>query len=241
MKVTTYTLIRTLDDEKVHVTVNWRGEIMVEFGTNAFHFSPKNAVKVWRFLTGQSDGGEVEYVRHGIVDKTGSVIESYSENGKPPEWRLQFTDDYIAVLDEDDAMALAWAIESAVANALNGAYDAAGGRQVKQYNPEYVWVLACRRILTADFAGEGCEQIGGHEQVFLSEESAREGLREFMRPLVNEAHEESHWDAVGRNVDDILDGIASSEQKHGECCYRWSYYGTKQSFEVTLCKRMVLK
>ena len=67
-------------------------------------------------------------------------------------------------------------------------------------------------------------------------------MREFMRPLVNEAHPDDSLDGAEKNVDDILDGIIGEVQHLGSSvwtkdCYR--YNGSTQSFTVKLENRMV--
>ena len=103
---------------------------------------------------------------------------------------------------------------------------------------QYVYVLSSRTVLTGGAAADGCELIGGVEEVYSSEEKARDALREFMRPLVNEANSETHWGNAEENVDDVLDAIIRDEVivviGEGLPVYCFRYDGDKQSFEVCI-------
>lgn len=93
-----------------------------------------------------------------------------------------------------------------------------------------VWVLASNRLLrTYSEKRLGTGDIGGIGRAYLSKESALDDLREFLRPLVNEAHDEDVWNSSGRTVDDVLDEVIAAGT--GDT---WSYNGTEQSFIVTL-------
>jgi len=93
-----------------------------------------------------------------------------------------------------------------------------------------VWVLASNRLLrTHSEKRLGTDDIGGVGRAYLSKESALDDLREFLRPLVNEAHDEDVWRTAKRTVDDVLDEIITAGTDD-----TWSYNGTEQSFVVTL-------
>ena len=93
-----------------------------------------------------------------------------------------------------------------------------------------VWVLASNRLLrTHSEKRLGTGDIGGIGRAYLSKESALDDLREFLRPLVNEAHDEDVWRTAKRTVDDVLDEVIAAGTDD-----TWSYNGTEQSFVVTL-------
>lgn len=93
-----------------------------------------------------------------------------------------------------------------------------------------VWVLASNRLLrTHSEKRLGTDDIGGIGRAYLSKESALDDLREFLRPLVNEAHDEDVWRTATRTVDDVLDEVIATGTDD-----TWSYNGTEQSFVVTL-------
>lgn len=93
-----------------------------------------------------------------------------------------------------------------------------------------VWVLASNRLLrTHSEKRLGTGDIGGIGRAYLSRESALDDLREFLRPLVNDAHGEDVWRTSTRTVDDVLDEVIAAGT--GDT---WFYDGTKQSFVVTL-------
>lgn len=143
-------------------------------------------------------------------------------------WNIRYQD-LSFCLDIDEATALSWAIRGCVAHSFSSEPTPVRDKG-RVLNPQYVYVLSSRRVLTGDAAADGCDLIGGSDEVFWTEEKARDRLREFMRPLVNESEPESHWD-YGTNVDDVLDRII----ERGQCrCY--SYDGGKQSFEVRIAK-----
>ena len=91
-------------------------------------------------------------------------------------------------------------------------------------------------MLTGDCAENGVDQLGGCEQVYLTEEAARDAVREFMRPLVNDSFGESYWEA--RTVDDELDDIMAATDANKTNV--WILDGQKQAFEVELTEREVL-
>ena len=93
-----------------------------------------------------------------------------------------------------------------------------------------VWVLASNRLLrTHSEKRLGTGDIGGIGRAYLSKESALDDLREFLRPLVNEAHGEDVWRTAKHTVDDVLDEVIATGTDD-----TWSYNGTEQSFVVTL-------
>lgn len=93
-----------------------------------------------------------------------------------------------------------------------------------------VWVLASNRLLrTYSEKRLGTGDIGGIGRAYLSKESALDDVREFLRPLVNEAHDEDVWRTSTRTVDDVLDEIITVGAND-----TWTYNGTEQSFIVTL-------
>ena len=93
-----------------------------------------------------------------------------------------------------------------------------------------VWVLASNRLMRV-YSKErlGTGDIGGIGRAYLSKESALDDLREFLRPLVNEAHGEDVWRTAKRTVDDVLDEVIAAGTDD-----TWAYNGTEQSFVVTL-------
>ena len=235
MTVNTETLSKSANQEDMKVGGSWTGEIKLSFGDCAFYFSPKDAVEVWRVMKGEKEDALVRYNRNGLIGRAGCAHVWYKEGDGKFLWRIRFEDDFCVVLDANEALALSWAIEGQVSMEIWGVRNSA----IADNAPDCVWVLSCRRLLSGDCAETvDSERIGGHEEVFLSKDSAMENLREFIRPLVNDAYSDSFWDNSGRNVDDVLDDITS------ECFVvsgsaSWRHDGQTQSFEVVLSRREV--
>ena len=233
MKVNVKSTSVCMDSEKVGVKEHWTGEISVAFGDQAFFFSPKNAVTLWRILVGEKDFDKIPYKRHGIIETSKEVFVWY--DGDTEEWTLRFADDYFVVLDADEALALAWSLKKCVADALLAGDDdkVAYYYSCKTTPLQHVFVLSSKIVLTGDCAVEQeSERLGGGERVFLEESSARDAARDYIRELVNESYSESYWDNADRNVDDVIDEIMSAGR---EGC--WTHDGQTGSFEVKICRR----
>lgn len=231
------------DDSRIDITTSVRfGSIVITGvstdGNGDFDVivSPAGAVELWRCLTGEKDNVSARI--NGTWDP---LFLAYYDDSKT--WAMFTARDrghVLAKLDANEAYALAWALKRCVEDALF--QQEADGFQfafTETKTRTSVWVLSCRRILTGDCAEtNGSEMIGGYEEVYLSRTSATENVREFIRPLVNEAYSESYWDNCERDVDDILDEIMD------KCCELsgntyWRHDGQTQSFEVKLAEREV--
>jgi len=235
MKVNVESTSMRMDSEKMSVNKHWTGEISVAFGDKAFFFSPKNAVTLWRMLVGEKNFDKIPYKKYELMETSKEVFVWYE--GDTEEWRLRFADDYCVVLDADEALALSWAIKVGVARDIYGSEP----RAVQAAEPKEVWVLSCRRLIVDRDAVKDSDRLGGYEEVFLSKEKACDAVREFMRPLVNEAYPESFWTngLTGKTVDDILDEIFEEHPAEGsftDFTY-WTHDGMAESFEVKICKR----
>ena len=192
-------------------------------------FHPGEAVKLWRCMMGECDYAS-------LTDPQGRKYKMWCHVhphlGEVWEFREDLGEEFFC-FDADQALAFAWALVRCCGESLC-TRDPAAKKQAS--GPTYVWVLASRRIFTGDCAENGREQLGGTERVFATKAAALDALREFLRPLVNDCHSESHWeeleDSAHRDVDDVLDDILD-EGGHPDA---WMYDGTKQSFEVTLAR-----
>ena len=239
MKVRMETADNVVETREMKVVSSWRGDVAIELGEKIFSFLPGHAVEIWRVILGAKKDAEVPYVRHGLVDSNG-VARIWYEVTDGYKWNLGLSDGTRVVMDENEACALAWALKRCVEDTMfQQKADGAQFEFTETKTSTSVWVLSCRRILTGDCAGTKVSyRIGGHEEVYLSRTSAMENVREFIRPLVNEAYSESYWDNCERDVDDILDEIMD------KCCEisgdtYWRHDGQTQSFEVKLSEREV--
>lgn len=241
MEVNVETVSKAVFCEKMNVSSSYTGEIRLSFGDNAFFFDPKDAVEVWRVLKGEKEHAEVQYVRHGLFDTAGKACIKYEESDGF-KWKLGFADYFCVVLDANEALALAWAIEGQVSMVIWGAVKAPGNA-VPCETPKEVWVLSSRVLLTGDCAENvDSERLGGFERVFVDRESAMDNVREFLRDLVNESYPESHWENnPDLKVDDILDDIMKDRPRVLPGTQYWTYDGLSKSFEVRLSKRNVEK
>ena len=188
---------------------------------------PMHAMSIWRCLTGEIEEANVKRIVPMLgYSKDLSVRYVDSITG----WIIRDSSMEV-MIDADQALAIAWAIKSVVTSIA---------LESESSNIRRVFVLSARTFLTGDCAENGVDQIGGTEKVFESEEYARDNVREFMRPLVNESFGEAYWDE--RNVDDELDDILAA----AEVMYkplepeRWVCDGQKQAFVVELSERAVL-
>ena len=238
MIVNTETFSKVVDSDRMTVRNTWRPEeIAISFGDNTFSFSPRDVVEIWRVMKGEKGSAEIQYAKHGLIDKISKLRIWYEEDDDGYKWNLRFTDDFKVVLDANEALALSWAIEGQVALNLFGL---CGGNQ--QFQPiNDVWVLSSRVMLTGDCAEDvDSERLGGFERVFVDRESAMDNVRDLLRELVNESYPESHWETnPDVNVDDILDKIMDDPPKLISGTQYWTYDGLSKSFEVKLCKRKI--
>lgn len=219
----------------VYVSSCESGEIAVSFGTadgkSVRRFlDPDRAVALWRCLTGETEKADVA--------TTYAEAMHISYDDKTTLWKIVLKSDLVAILNADQAMALAWGIKKCVADVLDTTPKEKNKTDVKRISLLDVWVLQAQRLLTGDSAADGVEALGGDVKVYSSAEKARNDLREFLRPLVNEAYSETWWGNSGCNVDDVLDEVIDGEQRsYGESV--WFHDGQTQSFQVTLSKKMV--
>lgn len=235
MKIKTETLSKAVGSEKISTSLSWKKMIVIHVGDGAYDLKAKDAVALWRCLVGDRNEANVPYVAYSIVGAQDKVL-LVSYDGKSETWTLEFGDDFRVVLDADEAYALAWALKRRVEESLGEGGDGSWTYSFKTSNLSHVWVLASKIALTGDCSVENeSERIGGGERVFLSEETARDAVRDYLRELVNGAYPESHWENEERSVDDILDEIMSESTKGGY----WTHDGLTCSFEVTLCRRDV--
>lgn len=187
---------------------------------------PKDAVQVWRRMM-----GEVEDAMH--IPSPHLDIR-YDEH----EGTWTFSDkEVLCVLDADECMLVAWAIEKAGGIALyNGpVLPVQEPAPKKMKDVSNVWLLvgsSMRGPCSSD--KEFAKSLVSNVKAFSSRDDALDGLREFLRGEVNRAHSEAHFEDLhdhGRDVDDILDEIieAGSEESG-----TWMYDGTECSFMVEL-------
>ncbi len=190
---------------------------------------PKDAVQVWRRMM-----GEIEDAMH--IPSPHLDIRYNEHDGT---WT--FSDkEVLCLLDADECMLVAWAIEKAGGIAL---YNGPVLPLKKEEKPEpkaEVWLLvSSSRPGPCSLDKEFCKSLVGNAKAFSSRDSALDGLREFLREEVNKAHDEIHWEELedhSRTADDILDEIieAGSEEQG-----IWMYDGTERSFVVELSRHEI--
>ena len=208
--------------------------------------SPREAVQLWRRMIGDTD--EALHIQSPHLDV------KYDDG----EGTWTFSDENVlCVLDFDECMAVAWAIEKAVGIALyncplHQVHD--NDRKSDPVHPVQdndlkseektsgVWLLvSSSRPGPCSSDKEYCRSLGGNAKVFSSREAALDGLREFLRDEVNKAYDEINWKELadhGRTVDDILDEIIEMEE--GNPAGVWMYDGAARSFVVQLMKEEVV-
>ena len=228
-------------DSVVNVGVTSKDGLVNVFGTGDRHawrlsFTPDQAVKLWRVMAAEQyttlSATDVDGVTVTVsvgLDKAGRVTEDSGDMFTIQDG----TGEVLLTLTPDQALALAWTIKRCCEAAIYT--DTPGTENAKLVKLPKVWVLSSRRLLTGDAAGDGTELIGGHEEVFTSKDAALGALRDFMKPLVLQAHPEGHFaedmmTSDVKSLDDTLDEIMD-EDGHPDV---WLYDGSKQSFEVSL-------
>lgn len=220
------------------IRINWDGSIFVSVVARDGSASikarmfPVEAARLWKALSGPK--GLVSSVEglspllmapmQIIVDNRadGSVVIACGEH----ELLLRFA----------QAALLEWGVKAAMEYAMVV-------KEPQSQHRDTVWVLSCRQVLIGDSAASGSDLVGGHERVFASREMAMDAVREFMRPLVNEAETSVHWED-GTTVDDELDDILErADQMYGHDRSNsgriWTYTGLVRAFEVELAEREV--
>lgn len=191
---------------------------------------PKDAVQVWRRMMGEiEDAMHIPsphlYIRYNEHDGTWTFSDS----------------EVLCVLDADECMLVAWAIEKAAGTALyNGPVNPIQDNHRKaEEKTSCVWILvSSSRPGPFSSNKEYCKSLGVNAMAFSSREEALDGLREFIREEVNKSHYETNWakiDDRGRTADDIIDEIVKSGSGV------WMYDGTARSFVVQLMKEEVVK
>lgn len=188
---------------------------------------PKDAVQVWRRMMGEVD--DAMHITSPHLDIR------YDEH----DGTWTFSDkEVLCVLDADECMLIAWAIEKSGGIALyNGPVRPVQEPAQKKMNDvSNVWLLvgsSMRGPCSSD--KEFAKSLSGNVKAFSSRDDALYGLREFLRGEVNRAHSEAHFADLndhGTDVDDILDEII---EEGSEELGLWMYDGTERSFSVELC------
>jgi hypothetical protein len=225
--VTGFSLERTYDD-RVRLLLS----LSVTKGPTILIIEPKYAMRIWRCFTGETEREDIkcQLPMFGIDQ---DLVVRYVDELQG--WELVTCSCFMnkAIVNADQALAIAWAIKSVITS-ITMESESFKGSHAKS-----VFVLSARRMLNGDCAENGVDQIGGTEMVFANERDARDNVREFMRPLVNESFGEAYWEE--RNVDDVLDDIfaAADAIYNPEKPTVWLCEGQKQSFEVELSERAV--
>ena len=203
---------------------------------------PKDAVQVWRRMM-----GEVEDAMH--IPSPHLDIRYDDHDGT---WT--FSDkEVLCVLDADECMLVAWAIEKAGGVALyndpvhpvqdkdrsTGVADQEmlrGGLNTGapcDSKISKVWVLSWRRLLTGDSVDEGTKLIGGSERVYRTKEGAMFDLPDLLRMFVKDSHPEDRFESDEDGLGETVEKIMNEASNNGHPG-RWLYDGAKQSFEVEL-------
>lgn len=230
IEMRTYAEITVTSDANGAVVLNGRMD-----SGDCWHkaLRPQDAVPVWRRMMGETE--EALHIPSPHLDI------KYNEGDET--WTLS-DKNVLCVLDFDECMLVAWAIEKAAAIALyNGPVLPPKKEEKPEPNAGEVWLLvSSSRPGPSSSDKECCRSLGGNAKVFSSRDAALDGLREFLREEVNKAHDEIHWEELadhGRTVDDILDEIIEMEE--GNQAGVWMYDGTERSFVVQLMKEEVVK
>ena len=188
---------------------------------------PKDAVQVWRRMMGEvEDAMQIPsphlYIRYDEHDGTWTFSDK----------------EVLCVLDADECMLVAWAIEKAGGIAL---YNGPVLPMKKEEKPEpkagEVWLLvSSSRPGPFSREKEYCKSLGVNAMAFSSREGALNGLREFLREEVKKSHYNTNWaeiDDCRMTIDNIVDNIV--ESGNGV----WMYDGTRRSFSVELFRKEV--
>jgi hypothetical protein len=186
---------------------------------------PKDAVQVWRRMMGDNECSMHIPSPHLDI--------RYSERDET--WTFS-DDNVLCVLDFDECMVVAWAIEKACSIALyNGPVHPVQEPAPRKMKDANVWLLvgsSMRGPCSSD--KEFAKSLVSNVKAFSSRDDAIDGLREFLRGEVNRAHSEAHFEYLHdhwRDVDDILDEIIESGSEESGT---WMYDGTERSFMVEL-------
>ena len=189
---------------------------------------PKDAVQVWRRMM-----GEVEDAMH--IPSPHLDIRYDEHDGT---WT--FSDkEVLCVLDADECMLVAWAIEKAAGISLyNGPVcPVQEPSQKKMKDVAKIWMLVSSSVRNhGDPKVETTKGMTVNAKAFDTREAALDDLRELLREEVNCTHSEEHFEDLqdhGRDVDDILDDILE-EGNFDESGGFWKYDGTERSFFVKL-------
>ena len=192
---------------------------------------PQDAVQVWRRMMGETE--EAMHIPSPYLDV------KYDEGDET--W--MFSDENVlCVLDSDECMLVAWAIEKAAGIAMyNGPVHPVQDEDRKsEEKTSDVWILVSSSGPGPISRNKGfCKSLAGNAMAFASRDSALEHLREFLREEVNKCHDKIHWKELedhGRTADDILDEIIEEGNEEQGI---WMYYGTKRTFAVELVKTEV--
>lgn len=192
---------------------------------------PKDAVQVWRRMM-----GEIGYAMNIPSPHLDIRYNQHDET-----WT--FSDkEVLCVLDADECMLVAWAIEKAAGIALyNGPEHLVQDKDRKsEEKASDVWILvSSSRPGPSSLDKEFCKSLGGNAMAFSSRESALDHLREFLREEVYKCHDEINWKELedhSRTADDILDEIIEDGSEEQGV---WMYDGAERSFSVELMKTEV--
>lgn len=187
---------------------------------------PKDAVQVWRRMMGEiEDAMHIPYphlyIRYNEHDGTWTFSDS----------------EVLCVLDADECMVVAWAIEKACGITLNGPVIPLKKEENPEKNTSDVWLLvSSSRPGPFSREKEYCKSLGVNAMAFSSREGALNGLREFLREEVKKSHYNTNWaeiDDCRMTIDNIVDNIV--ESGNGV----WMYDGTRRSFSVELFRKEV--
>lgn len=192
---------------------------------------PKDAVQVWRRMMGENE--DAMHIPSQNLDIR------YDDHDQT--WVFS-DEDVLCILDADECMLVAWAIEKAAGISMyNGPVNSIQDNHGKSdEKTSCVWILVSSSRPGPCSSDNGyCKSLCGNAMAFASRVSALEHLREFLREEVNKCHDNIHWEELedhGRDIDDIVDEIieAGSDEQG-----TWMYDGTERSFSVELMKKEV--
>ena len=205
--------------------------------TKRCFLDPASSVMLWRVFSGTAPSAMVEYRTVPDMNACPEKI-LVAQDAITHSRRVEVGTKDVFCLNSDESLAIAWSIKECVTRVLRPV-----NAGTKEISLAKVWILTSRRVLTGDCAADGPDLIGGTTEVFSSKKKAEDRLREFMRPLVNEAHPDGSIDESEFDVDEVLDNIidcgAIKSEGIGSTSEEYSYEGSTQSFVVELTEKFV--
>lgn len=176
-------------------------ELGVENGRRYYHnLLPNHAVRLWRCLMGETESCNVKYCSDSFLGSNlNDMTVDYNDNAEVSplshgKYRWFVTTPHVTfVLDADEALALAWTIKNCIASAIESKEAVK-----KELVMSDVWIATSLIIPTDPTKVADSSTVAA----FSSKAKAEDGMREYLRVLVNRAVVNDNLD---KSIDDILD------------------------------------